>query len=66
MKEYKNSENELFAFDLDCFDKKGQVINEIVEKMILERSNISIINSSNHRLTSRNGSRTGNTHRNIS
>ena len=42
MKKYKDSNNEIYAFDDDCFDEKGQVINEIVEKIINENSLIEI------------------------
>lgn len=42
MKHYKNTNNESFAFDLDCFDEKGQATNEIVKKIIVEKGLIEI------------------------
>ena len=36
MKHYKNEQNETYAFQDDYFDKNGQVINEIVKKIINE------------------------------
>ena len=42
MKKYKNFNNEIYAFDDDCFDEKGQVINDIVEKIINENSLVEI------------------------
>lgn len=42
MKNYKNEQNQLFAFELDCFDENGQVINEIVKEIIIEKSLIEI------------------------
>lgn len=42
MKNYKNAENKLWAFELDCFDENGQVINEVVEKIITENNLVEI------------------------
>ena len=36
MKKYKDSNNEIYAFEDDCFDEKGNCINEIVKKIALK------------------------------
>lgn len=42
MKNYKNKNNEIFAFDLDCFNENGQIINEYALKVIQENNLIEI------------------------
>ena len=42
MKHFKNEENKIWAFDDDCFDENGQVINEYALKVIEENNLISI------------------------
>lgn len=42
MKHYKNDKKELFAFDLDCFDEKGNCINEYALKVIEENNLVEI------------------------
>ena len=42
MKHYKNEKNKLWAFDDDCFDEKGQVINEYALKVIQENNLVEI------------------------
>lgn len=34
MKHFKDLENRVFAFGLDCFDSEGKVINEVAKKII--------------------------------
>ena len=42
MKNFKNLEDEIFCFDLDCFDEEGKCINEYALKVIEENSLIEI------------------------
>ena len=42
MKNYKNLEDKVFCFDLDCFDEEGKCINEYALKVIEENSLIEI------------------------
>jgi len=42
MKNYKNPENKVFSFDLDCFNEKGECTNEYALKVIEENSLIEI------------------------
>ena len=38
MKKFKDENNVIYAFDLDCFDEQGNCINEIALKIITENS----------------------------
>lgn len=42
MKDFKNGNNELFAFENDCFDEDGKCINEYALKVIEENNLIEI------------------------
>ena len=42
MKNYKNLEDKVFCFDLDCFDEDGKCINEYALKVIEENNLIPI------------------------
>ena len=42
MKNYKNEQNQVYAFDDDCFDENGQVINEVAKKIINDNSLVKI------------------------
>ena len=42
MKEFKNENNMIYPFDLDCFDEDGKCINEYALKVIEENSLIEI------------------------
>ena len=42
MKNFKNLEDKIFCFDLDCFDEEGKCINEYALKVIEENSLIEI------------------------
>jgi hypothetical protein len=42
MKHFKNKQNQVYAFDLDCFDENGNYINEYALKVIEENSLIEI------------------------
>ena len=42
MKEFKNANNMIYAFDDNCFDENGKCINEFALKVIEENSLIEI------------------------
>ena len=42
MKNFKNLEDKVFCFDLDCFDEEGKCINEYALKVIEENNLVEI------------------------